>query len=376
MAEVFQTPSLFNNGFTLAPQSLIPEAPQTSSWESLLQTVQNPDQLFRLLLSQLPNDQRDSVLLSVLLGETTQADAIRSLTTQFTQPTQNGVNNTLQGSPPQFGLTTNPNLPTDQPSQYATTTTPLTQPPVTPPQTTPPTSPGNTTRGNTGPLFSFNNPFYSQVTSPVLNEQGQEIGQTNLANNQFATPGMANSLLGYLSSTYGLNNGRVVESQYSGPTRPSQSELGIQFGNSPTINAGLEYQRLQNTNNYSQPYLDAQFRDTLQPGSSGWNNYANTGGQSINSAQAERLYAGNPQTDPNVNQMGQAWKQAEYNAWNPSRPQSTQSNNNGGPSAIGSPTPTWNALTGNLTGSGLARAQNQRQAAYNQPMNFRGMNRA
>ena len=122
---------------------------------------------------------------------------------------------------------------------------------------------------------------------------------------------MANSLLGYLSSTYGLNNGRVVESQYSGPTRPSQSELGIQFGNSPTINAGLEYQRLQNTNNYSQPYLDAQFRDTLQPGSSGWNNYVNTGGQSINSAQAERLYAGNPQTDPNANAMGQAWKNAE-----------------------------------------------------------------
>jgi hypothetical protein len=389
MAEIYQNPSSFQNTYPLdVPRTLIPEAPRVAS---ALSISADPDRLLQFLINQLPKEQQDSVLLSVLLGQKTREDTIRDLTAQGLNlpyeppgdfqigPAQNnpfyrqGSQDYLQGGISQPGLTPNSTLPNTPPSQYATTTQPtatIASPTVS--NTTAPANSGyfNWTR-TAAPVFSYSNPFYSSVTSPVLNEQGQEVGQTNLANNQFATPGMANSLLNYLGSTYGLNNGRVVEGQYSGPTRPSQSELGIQFGNSPVINAGLEYQRLQNTNNYSRPYLDAQFKDTLQPGSSGWSNYAN-GGQSINSAQAERLYAGNPNTDPNVNPMGQAWKSAQTNG-SYSGPQ-TQ-NNMGGPSALPNSNNSWRSLPGNTTISGYAGAQNQRAANFNNPMNFRGNGR-
>lgn len=355
MAEIYQNPSLFT-GSLAPPSSLIPEAPTGQD---------NAMSMLLALLQVLPQQAVAPLLGDVLSGKLSVSDVVAQLTGQSTQQSQQ-----LQGGIQQPGLNNNINLPNTPPDQYATTSQPLASPTTTPGNSPATSSPPNTGQTNQS-LFSYNNPFYSSVTSPVLNEQGQEIGQTNLANNQFGTPGMTNSLLNYLGSTYGLNNGRVVESQYSGPTRPSQSELGIQFGNSPVINAGLEYQRLQNTNNYSRPYLDAQFQDTLQPGSSGWSNYAN-GGQSINSAQAEKLYAGNPNTDPNVNPMGQAWKSAQTNGTY-SGPQ--MQNNMGGPSALPNANNSWRSLPGNTTITGYAGAQNQRAANFNNPMNFRGSGR-
>lgn len=355
MAEIYQNPSLFS-GSLAPPTSLIPDAPE----------AQNNDlSLLLSLLQVLPQEVIMPVLNEVQSGRVSLSDAVQRLMS----PTPN-VTQPLQGGITQPGLNVNTNLPSTPPAQYTTATQPLapTTPATNAPTATAPATGSTLNTGQGQPVFSYSNPFYSSVTSPVLNEQGQEVGQTNLANNQFGTPGMANSLLNYLGSTYGLNNGRVVESQYSGPTRPSQSELGIQFGNSPVINAGLEYQRLQNTNNYSRPYLDAQFKDTLQPGSSGWSNYAN-GGQSINSAQAEKLYAGNPNTDPNVNPMGQAWKSAQTNgAYSGPQTQNTM----GGPSALPSANNSWRSLPGNTTISGYAGAQNQRAAHFNNPMNFRG----
>jgi len=185
--------------------------------------------------------------------------------------------------------------------------------------------PGGGGTPNPNALFSFANPFYASVIAPILNAEGQQTGTVPLANNQFATPDMAAALLNYLSSQYGLKNGQIVKSTYSGPTAPSEAELGIRFGNSPVINAGLEYQRLQNANGYSQPYLDAQFKDTLAPGSSGWSNYAN-GGQAMTSADAERMYAGNPATDPNANVLGQAWKYAQTNGTYSGPSQAPQTN--------------------------------------------------
>lgn len=384
MAEIYQNPSLFS-GSLAPPTSLIPEAPKpdNDNWALLLSLLNQG-------LPIMP------IIQAALNGQISVADAVNRAT--YPGGYNNNQNVPFQVPNP-FALDTTNAPPSIQnllggPSTPPPTTT--TQPPTAPPAPPPNNAPtGNPNANNPAynprpqPLFSYNNPFYSSVTSPVLNEQGQEVGQTNLANNQFGTPGMVNSLLNYIGSTYGLNNGRVVESQYSGPTRPSQSELGIQFGNSPVINAGLEYQRLQNTNNYSRPYLDAQFQDTLKPGSSGWSNYAN-GGQSINSIQAEKLYAGNPNTDPNVNPMGQAWKSAQTNGAY-SGPQSninTNTNPNmpppgnasmGGPSQLPAPNTlpstdnnAWRSLPGNTTISGYAGAQNQRAAAYNNPMNFRG----
>jgi hypothetical protein len=375
MAEIYQNPSGFQSAYPLPsgvslapPQSLIPDAPAGQN-DALT--------LLMSLMQILPQDVVTPMLSDALAGKISIADIVQRLISQPNSQNSNpayrqGDTSGLQGSFTQPGLTNNTNIPNAPPSQYTTTAQPLAPTAPAAPNT-------NTTlsNGQRQPLFSYNNPFYSSVTSPVLNEQGREIGQTNLANNQFATPGMANSLLNYLSSTYGLNNGRIVTGQYSGPTRPSQDELGIQFGNSPTINAGLEYQRLQNTNNYSRPYLDAQFQDTLKPGSSGWNNYVNTGGQSINSAQAERLYAGNPNTDPNVNPLGQQWKLNQTNGafggTNYQSPQQQQQNSNfGGPAALPNSNNSWRSLPGNTTITGYAGAQNQREANFNNPMNFRG----
>lgn len=353
MAELFQNPSFFG-GSLAPPESLIPAAPTSQD---------NSFALLMALMQVLPQQAIQPFLADVLSGKMSAGDLLqRLMPAQSNEPS-------LQGSPTQFGLNANQNIPIEPPSQYATTTAQLPSPSAPGVNNSPSAAVDRVQRN--GPMFSFNNnPFYSQVSSPLLNEQGQEIGRTNLANNQFATPDMANSLLGFLSSTYGLNNGRVIESQYSGPTRPSQSELGLQFGNSPVINAGLEYQRLQNTNNYSRPYLDAQFQDTLQPGSSGWNNYINTGGQSINSAQAERLYAGNPATDPNVNAMGQAWKNAETRGLYTGPSTNT---NFGGPSNLTPQTnQNWRSFGGNTGINGYAGAMNQRAANFNNPMNFRG----
>ena len=208
-------------------------------------------------------------------------------------------------------------LLTGNPSQPPTTgssTTPSTS--ITPPTPTAPgTAPGPQVPGNS--RFTFNNPFYSSVTSPLLNQAGNQIGTTPLNNRQFARPEMANALLRYFADTYGLKNGNIVTEQYAGGLGPSENELGIRFGNSNVLNAGLEYDRLQNRNGYSQQYLDAQFKDNLAPGSSGWNNYVTTGSMpgAMNSADAERAFAGNPNTDPNMNMFGLQSKlnQVQYN---------------------------------------------------------------
>ncbi len=193
---------------------------------------------------------------------------------------------------------------------------PTTQPDLTPPTPTAPgTAPGPQVPGNS--RFTFNNPFYSSVTSPLLNQAGNQIGTTPLNNRQFARPEMANALLRYFADTYGLKNGNIVTEQYAGGLGPSENELGIRFGNSNVLNAGLEYDRLQNRNGYSQQYLDAQFQDNLAPGSSGWNNYVTTGSMpgAMNSADAERAFAGRPEFDPNMNAFGLQSKlnQVQYN---------------------------------------------------------------
>ena len=274
------------------------------------------------------------------------------------------------------GATPPPVVSSNPPTSTSSTPPPpSTTPPPNPPPTT--TTPGSNSR------FTFNNPFYSSVTSPLLNQAGNQIGTTPLNNRQFARPEMANALLRYFTDTYGLKNGNIVTEQYAGGLGPSENELGIRFGNSNVLNAGLEYDRLQNRNGYSQQYLDAQFKDNLAPGSSGWNNYVTTGSMpgAMNSADAERAFAGNPNTDPNMNVFGLQSKlnQIQYNPIGGTTPSGWERPNNTNQTSPSTGvfnmttnnTP-FRALQGNTGFNGYASALNNRAPLYNGSYNTRG----
>ena len=349
-----QLPSYLQN----IPGVILPDG--TINWQLIQSITGQNTEFLRLLVG-------DKAEAPAGLVDTNQQTPINYLTgPQTSNILEGGV--TLQQLLNLPQQTTQPAAPAPTPAPPATPQNNLPPQPQIPANMGPPSAANNTPQN--GPVLSFNNPFYNSVISPVLNSDGQQIGTTPLANNQFATPSTAQGLLDYYSAL-GYKDGRINTSQYSGPTAPSQAELGIQFGNSPVINAGLEYTRLQNSNNYSPQYLASQFKDTLQPGSSGWNNYAN-GGQSMNSAQAEKAYGGNPAYDPNANALGQSMKYPGGTS-NPLNNPST--NNQFNTSSFTNPNPTtttprssynntsipgWRSLNSGVTTRGMTGALNNR----------------
>ena len=234
--------------------------------------------------------------------------------------------------------------------------------------------------GPNNSLFSFSNPFYANVTSPKLNDQGNQIGTTPLNNRQFATPEMARALAAFMG-----NNAGVVRNTY-GAFAPSETELGIQFnGQGPVLNAGLLYDRLQNTAGYNPDYVKQQTADELSYVPGGAPRVSAFGVQptanAMTSADAERLYAGNPATDPNVNAMGQAWKQAET-GFNPP-PQNTQPFNFFNTLPPNPPSyqnqsqnwsQNWRSFTGPSTASSYSNNLNSRRPYL--PQNYRPMGNA
>lgn len=236
----------------------------------------------------------------------------------------------------------------------------------------------NASNGPNNSLFSFSNPFYANVTSPKLNDQGNQIGTTPLNNRQFATPEMARALAAFMG-----NNAGVVRNTY-GAFAPSETELGIQFnGQGPVLNAGLLYDRLQNTAGYNPDYVKQQTADELSYVPGGAPRVSAFGVQptanAMTSADAERLYAGNPTTDPNVNAMGQAWKQAEtgFNYFPQTTTPSPSTSYPASPTGRGQPNTTDEWLSGggvaggtfryrnpNYTGAQTGNAQNQVWQSY------------
>lgn len=262
----------------------------------------------------------------------------------------------------------NPQTPS-KPSSYTSPAAAGTTPPAPPP----------TTSGGTpnNALFNFANPFYANVTSPKLNEQGNQIGTTPLNNRQFATPEMARALAAFMG-----NNTGVVRNTY-GAFAPSETELGIQFnGQGPVLNAGLLYDRLQNTAGYNPDYVKQQTADELSYVPGGAPRVSAFGVQptanAMTSADAERLYAGKPATDPNVTTMGQAWRQAEtganqpfqntqpFNFFNtlPPNPPSYQNQNW---------SQNWRSFTGPSTASSYSNNLNFRRPYL--PQNYNSSNR-